>query len=109
MNFEKIKEFNTEFAYDSQRRLITVTQDQDTSGDGGVVTNYAYIDTDTAAFTGFEQYFTRITDGAGKQTYIAMSAFGKRAKTLYPSGDWAGEIKGEIKGVRYLFCLGLDF
>ena len=68
--------------YDARRRVIRITQQIDATRNA--VTSYQYFD------TGFDHdgeiYNIRITDAAGKDTFIRTDAMGNWIKMLYPSG-----------------------
>ena len=78
----------SEFEYDGRGRITKTTQMIDSSNNA--VTTIDYYDSgvlDTANFDAEKKYHIKITDAEGKVTYIGLDAFGKRTKTVYPTGD----------------------
>jgi len=68
--------------YDGRRRVIRITQQIDMAR--YAVTSYEYFD--TGFYHDGEIYNIRITDAAGKDTFIRTDAMGNWIKILYPSG-----------------------
>jgi len=72
------------FEYDARGRVTKVTQKIDAVNEAETVYDY----NDWGFIVNGSRYQIRITDANNKQTCIALDAFGRRAKTLYPSQDY---------------------
>jgi len=78
----------SDYRYDSRGRVTEVVEQIADANEATTV--YYYND---AGFTyQSNPYHIRITDAEGKQTHIALDAFGRRVETLYSSGDYEHKV-----------------